>query len=156
TPPAIEGAGEVRIAAEILDGRGNRLPADGVRFTADAFTLSADGSVAVVRVPAAHEGRKSVRVTAVVPGAEGSIDVPLGAPQVRDRGAESVEADRTKAVALGALLGGQSNFAHATAAAAQLEVAAHPGIRPIEVLARVGVLQYAPASDARLGGTQRG
>lgn len=82
SPPQISGAGVVEIGADVLDARGNELPVEGMSLASDAFAIEQDGRVARLRVPAAHEGRREIRVLAKSGGVEGALAVPLrsGAP----------------------------------------------------------------------------
>jgi hypothetical protein len=238
TPPEIAGAGEVRLAAEVQDGRGNPLNVQAIELSSDAGTVEAKGLTGVLRVPAAHEGRGEIRVTAKGFMVEGTLSVPLrpGPPasasirlshetvrdgealdatvELRDAGgnlvphafleviaegaragaarelgeglyaiavlAEPADGPRTarlrvrsgkadevaridvvreesiRAVAVGAMLGGQSNLSRANAASLQAEVSAHAGPRPLELVARAGFLQFATASQTVSGVPQRG
>src|SRR6267142_2437083 len=238
TPPEIAGAGEARLAAEVQDGRGNPLPVQDVELSSDAGSVESKGLTGVLRVPAAHEGHREIRVTAKGFMVEGTLSVPLrpGPParasirlshetvrdgesldatvELRDAGgnpvpdaflevfaegaragaprevgeglyaiavlAEPADGPRTarlrvrsgtadevaridvvreesiRAVAVGALLGGQSNLSRANAASLQAEVSARAGPRPFEMVARAGLLQFATANETVSGVPQRG
>ncbi|HZX97547.1 MAG TPA: hypothetical protein VFE90_23730 [Myxococcales bacterium] len=159
TPAALTGAGEVRIAAELLDGRDNPVPEELVLFTSDGGELRQDGMLAVLRVSDGLLGRKEIRVGARSLGVEGSLQITL----LPDPATVAIEVlqppageERTDGVAVGVLLGGQSNLAHANAATLQAEVAAHPGVRAVEILARAALLQFAGAREMAGDVSQRG
>jgi len=159
TPAALTGAGEVRIAAELLDGRDNPVPEELVLFTSDGGELRQDGVLAVLRVSDGLLGRKEIRVGARSLGVEGSLQITL----LPDPATVAIEVlqppageERTDGVAVGVLLGGQSNLAHANAATLQAEVAAHPGVRAVEILARAALLQFAGAREMAGDVSQRG
>jgi hypothetical protein len=159
TPAALTGAGDVRIAAELLDGRDNPVPEELVLFTSDGGELRQDGMLAVLRVSDGLLGRKEIRVGARSLGVEGSLQITL----LPDPATVAIEVlqppageERTDGVAVGVLLGGQSNLAHANAATLQAEVAAHPGVRAVEILARAALLQFAGAREMAGDVSQRG
>src|SRR5919201_3987591 len=238
TPGVVAGAGEARVAAELLDARDNALPSQAIEFSSDFATVEPDGSSARLRVPAAHDGRRQVRMTAKAGVVSGSLIVPLkpGPPArasirfspdtarksetiealvaVRDAGGKPVSdavleiaaedartnpprlledglyaismqvdrgsgtrsaqlrvrcgtvderarievarSDMADGIAVGTLLGGQSNLSRANAASLQAEVATHVWLPALEVLARTGLLQFASASESVSGVTQRG
>ena len=145
TPAQVREAGDVRVEAEVLDARGNVLPADGLRFWSDGGELVQQGAAATLR--AAADGKSEVQVAAAVAGAEASIRVPLRPAQQ----AMAMREERADGIALGALLGGQSNLARANAGTMQAELAVHPGLAAVELLARAGVLQFAAARDVAAG-----
>jgi hypothetical protein len=241
-PASIAGAGEVRIAAEVLDAHGNPVSADDLRFAVDGAALEQEGTSARLLVAADHAGKRELTVTATARTIRGSVAVPLraGAPaqasvvlpdgqvregestealvELRDAGGNPVGGaaldvgadgarvetprevregvyavrvhtrrgdapgpaelrvragdarqtarigivrdERENGISLGALLGGQSNFSRANGGSMQLEVAVHPGLRDLEAVARVGMLQFAPAhaslTDVPMKGDLRG
>ena len=236
-PAQVSGAGEVRITAEVVDERGNAVAMEGVRLSADAGTLQAEGAAALLRVPAAHEGRKEIRVSAVAGALSGTAAIalrsgavehasirlpavaregdtiepvvqltdgggnpvagaalsvtaegaraeaprelgegaytfrlqlprlagPEGTAKVRVRAGIAEETvsipvlhdERPRDVLAGVFAGGQSNLSRANAFSLQAEIAAHPGLAAIEVLARTGFFQYAPAEASPGGISQR-
>src|SRR5262249_53573691 len=60
-----------------------------------------------------------------------------------------------RTVPIGAFLGGQSTLSRANAASLQAEVSARAGPRPLEWVARAGLLQFATAHEAPAGVPQR-
>lgn len=155
TPAAVTGAGEVRVDAQVVDGRGNPVAADDLRFAVDGATVEQDGTAARVQVPADAEGRRELVVSATARSVRGSIAIALRPPA----GHEPVEiaADEPdRGVAIGALLGGQSNLSRANAGSMQAELSAHAGLRGIELVARGGLLQFAPARAVMTGVPEKG
>jgi hypothetical protein len=59
-------------------------------------------------------------------------------------------------IALGALLGGQSNLSRASAGTMQAELAVHPGLAAVELVARAGLLQFAAATADAATSSLRG
>jgi hypothetical protein len=147
--------GDVRVQGEVFDARGNALPADRLRFSCDGAGLAQEGTFAAVHLPAARDGRSEVRVVAVLDGAQASIALPLR-PQAEE--AKVAGEARADGIALGALLGGQSNLSRASAGVMQAELAVDPGLGPrlgnLEVLARAGVQQFAAARENVAGTPQ--
>jgi hypothetical protein len=150
-PAELTGPGEIRLSAEVVDGRGNALPADDLRLTSDAGDLEVHGTSAVLRVRETPEATNEIRVQAVSGPAAGSLAIPL-----RLGPAQSALVRVPRSFSAGLFLGGQSNFARANALSAQAEVSANPGIRGLELLGRAGLLQYAAAHSAIGGISQRG
>ncbi|HZR08608.1 MAG TPA: hypothetical protein VFA79_08520 [Myxococcales bacterium] len=150
-PAELTGPGEIRLSAEVVDGRGNAVPADDLRLACDAGDLEVHGTSAVLRVGETPEASKEVRVQAVSGPATGALAIP-----VRLAPAQTAVLRVPRSFAAGILLGGQSNLARANALSAQAEFSANPGLRGIELLGRAGWLQYAPAHSAIGGISQRG
>jgi hypothetical protein len=153
TPAEIAGPGEIRLEAEVVDAHGNPLAPEGLELSSDAGDLQARGASGVLRVQAALEGRKEIGISARAGPASGTLAIPVRAAIAEPAGRPSF---RLGDFAAGVLLGGQSNLSRANAFSAQAEVSAHPGLRAVEVLARAGFLQYAPAQSANGGISQRG
>ncbi len=154
-PVSIAGAGEVRIGAQVVDGRGNPVAADELRFSVEGATLEQNGAEAIVQVPADHAGRRELVVSATAAAVRGSIAIALREPA----GQESLEIAseaRDSAIAVGALVGGQSNLSRANAGSMQAEVSVHPGLRGIELVARGSLLQFVPARAVITGVPEKG
>lgn len=136
---------DLRVQAEVLDARGNLLPVDGLRFWSDGGELVQQGAQAALHV--ARDGRSQIQVSAAAGDAQASIAVPLR-PTPSSRQAVTARGERVDGLALGALLGGQSNLSRANAGSMQAEIAVHPGLAAVELLARAGLLQYAAARES--------
>ena len=143
---------EIRLTAEVVDGRGNALPAGDLRLTADAGELDVQGTSAVLRVRETPDAGTAIHVQAVSGPASGTLAIPLRLSPVQS--AATIRNPRS--FSAGVLLGGQSNLARANALSAQAEVSANPGVAGIELLGRAGLLRYAPAHSAIGGISQRG
>jgi hypothetical protein len=134
---------------ELRDAGGNLVPhafleviAEGARAGAARELGEGLYAIAVLAEPA--DGPRTVRLRV----RSGKADEVARIDVVRE---ESI-----RAMAVGAMLGGQSNLSRANAASLQAEVSAHAGPRPLELVARAGLLQFATASQTVSGVPQRG
>jgi hypothetical protein len=153
TPSEITGPTEVRLDAEVVDARGNPLPPEGLNLSSDTGDLDARGASAVLRLPAALDGRKQIGISARAGAASGTLAIPIRAAIIETPASAGF---RLRDFATGVLVGGQSNLSRANAFSAQAEVSAHSGLPAVEVLARAGFLQYASARSSLGGISQRG
>ncbi|HEY6911815.1 MAG TPA: hypothetical protein VI356_20730 [Myxococcales bacterium] len=151
TPAELREGGDLRVEAHVLDARGNPVPGGGLRFWSDGGELVQDGATAALHV--APDRRGEIHLFAAAGGVQASIAVPLrSANRQQPIVASEEQADR---VELGALLGGQSNFSRASAAAMQAEVSVHTDLG-VELLARAGLLKFAAAREGAATSDLRG
>jgi hypothetical protein len=142
---------DVRVQGEVFDARGNALPADGLRFSSDGGELAQEGSAAALHLPPAREGQSEIHVAAAAGAAQASIALPLPPPSEPPAIARE---ERVDGMDLGALLGGQSNLSRANAGTMQAELAVHPHLAGVELLARAGLFQFAAAGENVAGAPQ--
>jgi hypothetical protein len=134
---------------ELRDAGGN--PVSGATLEVMAASADADPAHEI------GEGVYSVRVHARAGDGGSSANVRVRSGSAVDTvGVPILRAETPRGIAIGALIGGQSNLSRAKAALIQAEVAGHPGIRAIEVVGRVGYYEFAAAHDTFAGFAQRG
>jgi hypothetical protein len=151
-PGELREGGDLRVEAEVLDARGNEVSGEGLRFWSDGGELVQQGAAAALHV--ADEARNEIHVSAAAGVAQASVAVPLRhAPAPQPVIATVEPMDR---VALGALLGGQSNLSRANAGTMQAELSVRPGFAAVELLARAGLLQFAAAREGAATSDLRG
>jgi hypothetical protein len=139
----------VDATVELRDAGGNLVPGATLEVLAEGAEVEPPREV--------REGVYAVRVRTHVGDAPGPARLRVRSGSVSELvGIGILRDEHPDGIALGALFGGQSNLSRAKAALIQAEVAAHPGIRAFEVVARAGLFQFASAHDSFAGFSQRG
>ena len=133
---------EVEATVQLSDAAGN--PVEGAALEIDAERARAEPAREV------REGVYSVRVRVGDAPGPAHLVVRSGAAMGRAR-LGVIPDERTDGIAIGGLVWGQSNLSRAWGGAAAVEVSVHPGLRPIELVARAGLLQFAVARSPLAG-----
>jgi len=133
---------DVEATVQLSDEAGN--PIEGAALEVEAERARAEPAREI------REGIYSVRVRVGDAPGPASLVVRSGVAVGRARLAV-IPDERADGIAIGGLVWGQSNLSRAWGGAAAIELSVHPGLRPIELVARAGLLQFAPARSALAG-----
>src|SRR5712691_2606455 len=133
---------DVEATVQLSDAAGN--PIEGAALEVEAERARAEPAREI------REGIYSVRVRVGDAPGPASLVVRSGVAVGRARLAV-IPDERADGIAIGGLVWGQSNLSRAWGGAAAIELSVHPGLRPIELVARAGLLQFAPARSALAG-----